>query len=90
MSKINEVSVLLILYIRYIRDLTKSEIQSLIHSSKQNLQVALDHKYEYLSYNSAYLLKENSENDLNPTIDELRDTSVTHECEEGDRGKNNI
>ena len=50
----------------------------------------MDHKYEYLSYNSAYLLKENSENDLNPTIDELRDTSIKHEAEEDERGKNNI
>lgn len=77
--------------VEYIRDLSKAEIQSLIHTVKQNLQVAMDHKYEFLPYKSAYLLKENSENDLNPTNDELRDKEATHEeDDEAEKGKNTI
>lgn len=35
-----------------------------------------NHKYEYLPYNSAYLQKQNSDNDLSPTSEEIRDPGL--------------
>jgi len=76
--------------VEYVRDLTKAELQSLIHTQKQNLQVALDHKYEYLPYNSAYLLKENTQDDLTPPLETLRDRGNVREEGQGDRAKQNV
>lgn len=52
--------------VEYVRDLEKSEIASNIDVCKRNLALAMEHRYEFLPYNSAYLQKENSNDDLNP------------------------
>ena len=64
---------------RYVRDLVKSEIHNNNFYLKQNIVVSLEHSYEFLPYNSAYLQKDNTENDLNPPVEEIKDRIVVHE-----------
>lgn len=65
--------------VEYVRDLQKSEIQSNTHFVRQMASIALDHEYEFLPYNSAYLQKENSYKDVNISPEEYKDKSVTQE-----------
>jgi len=65
--------------VEYVRDLAKGEIQNNSHFLRQNLSISIEHKYEFLPYNSAYLQKENSENDVNPPLEQQRDRNVTGE-----------
>lgn len=39
----------------------------------------MDHRYEYLPYNSAYLQKENSNEDLNVVPEKIKDRGITHD-----------
>lgn len=65
--------------VEYVRDLEKHELQSNYHYLRQMLTISFDHSYEFLPYNSAYLQKENSYNDLNLTSEEYRDRGTTHD-----------
>ncbi|KRW99553.1 Trimeric LpxA-like protein [Pseudocohnilembus persalinus] len=53
--------------VQYVRDLQKSEIASNIDTCKRNLTLAVEHMYEFLPQNSAYLQKQNSIDDVNPS-----------------------
>jgi hypothetical protein len=66
--------------IRYVRDLTKAEKQNHLHTLKQNLGLSMEHRYEFLPYNSAYLQKENTEEDVNVRAEQIRDKSNTHDA----------
>lgn len=63
--------------VEYVRDLSKGEIQNIIHTTRQNYTKLMNHKYEFLPYNSAYLQKDNAGDDLDPKIEDLKDVSVT-------------
>jgi hypothetical protein len=56
--------------------LAKGEIANLINNAKVQHMLGTNHKYEYLPYNSAYLQKQNSDNDLSPTSEEIRDPGL--------------
>lgn len=38
-----------------------------IETAKRQLGIAMEHRYEYLPYNSAYLQKSNTQDDVNPS-----------------------
>lgn len=59
--------------VEYIRDLNKGELQHIKHQAKTIVSLNFEHQYEFLPHGEAYLLKSNTENDLNPSLDELRD-----------------
>lgn len=61
------------------RDLTKAEIQSNSHYLRQMLTISFEHNYEFLPYNSAYLQKENSHNDVHLNPEDYRDRKAVHE-----------
>jgi len=64
---------------RYVRDLTKGEIQNNSHHIRQLVSIAIEHEYEFLPYNSAYLQKDNTEKDLNLEAEDYKDKTVTQE-----------
>lgn len=64
---------------RFVRELSKGDVQHNLHALRYNLAISMDHKYEFLPYNSAYLQKDNTENDENPPVDEIRDKTLTNE-----------
>jgi len=65
--------------VEYVRDLTKADVQWVNHNQKRHFWMGVDHKYEFLGKQNNYLLKENSENDLHPRQEELRDAGNLHE-----------
>eukprot|EP01017_Pseudomicrothorax_dubius_P022171 TRINITY_DN2391_c0_g1_i1.p1 TRINITY_DN2391_c0_g1~~TRINITY_DN2391_c0_g1_i1.p1 ORF type:complete len:257 (-),score=55.10 TRINITY_DN2391_c0_g1_i1:37-807(-) len=62
--------------VEYIRDLTKAEIQSVRHEALSAAALGEDHEYEFSLPRSAYLQKENTEEDLN--VDVTEPVSYTH------------
>lgn len=83
-------SFFLFVFISYVRDLNKQEKVFMLHYAKLQLSLNWAHKYEYLPYRSAYLFKENSEDDVAPSEDLFRDTSLNHEFGSNTRSLNNI
>jgi len=65
--------------VEYVRDLTKGEIQNNSHHIRQLVSIAIEHEYEFLPYNSAYLQKDNTEKDLNLEAEDYKDKTVTQE-----------
>lgn len=64
---------------RFVKELSKDEIWSNTHRLKENVGTAVDHKYEFLQYNSAYLQKENTESDLKVDPSTVKDKRISHE-----------
>jgi len=62
----------------------------MLHYAKLQLSLNRAHKYEFLPYRSAYLLKENTEDDVNPRDEVYRDTSLNHEFANSSKSLNNI
>jgi len=65
--------------VEYVRDLTKGEKQNNVHALKQNLSISMNHRYEFLPYNSAYLQRENTQDDLNVAPERIRDRGISHD-----------
>ncbi|EAR90076.2 gamma-carbonic anhydrase (macronuclear) [Tetrahymena thermophila SB210] len=71
----------------FVRNLTKSELATNIDHAKKQLHLAQQHRYEYLPYNSAYLQKSNSEEDLNPT--KYDDVTINYNFGDEERAQEN-
>jgi carbonic anhydrase/acetyltransferase-like protein (isoleucine patch superfamily) len=65
--------------VEYVRDLTKAEIQNNSHYIRQMISIAVEHEYEFLPYNSAYLQKENTLKDTHLEAEDYKDKTVTQE-----------
>lgn len=52
-------------------------MQQINHTLKQTNSKLREHKYEFLAYNSAYLLKENLEEDVAPSFEETVPTNAS-------------
>lgn len=72
------------------RDLTKQEKVFMIHYPKLQLSLNWAHKYQFLPYSSAYLLKENTEEEISPLDETYRDASFEHEFGNSTKALNNI
>ena len=72
------------------RDLTKQEKVFMLQYAKYQLSINRAHQYEFLPYRSAYLFKENTKDDVEPSDEVYRDSGMDHNF--GNRSKclNNI
>ena len=62
----------------------------MLQYAKNNLSITWHYKYEFLPYRSAYLLKENTEDDVNPNKEAYRDTQLEFEYGDSVKSLNNI
>lgn len=72
------------------RDLTKQEKVFMLQYAKNQLSTNRAHIYEFLPYRSAYLLKENTKDDLEPAENIYRDKGVDHEFGNNSKSLNGI
>jgi hypothetical protein len=58
---------------RFVRELSKGEMYNNTFTARQHHAISKDHNYEFLQQGSAYLQKDNTPNDEQPTSDDLVD-----------------
>lgn len=69
------------------RNLTKAEIATNIDTAKKQISSSLEHRYEYLPYNTAYLQKSNTLEESDPS--KYDDVAIEYNYGDEDRAPEN-